>query len=139
MISTMPTPHEMCLRRFADAVTRRDPDAAIAECDPDVQFMSILSGLDGTAFRGHDGIRDYFRDVAAAWDEWRVELERVEEAPDGCRVAVSMTMHLSGQSSGLSLARRIGHLWEMRGGKLWRLTPYDDPDEPFRVAGMPVG
>jgi ketosteroid isomerase-like protein len=128
----------MRLYRFADAVTRRDAEAMIAECDPEVEFASVLSALENQVFRGPDGLRDYVRDVAGAWDEWRVELERVEEAPDG-RVAAAMTMHLRGQSSGLELARRIGHLWELRDGKLWRLTPYaDDPEAPFRETGLPA-
>jgi ketosteroid isomerase-like protein len=131
----MPTAAEQCVYRYADAVTRGDPEAAIAECDPHVEFCSVLAALEGRAFYGAAGIREYFKEIAAAWDEWRVELERVEEAPDG-RVAVAMSMRLRGQASGVAFERRLGHLWEMRGGKLWRLTPYDDPDEPFRVAGL---
>lgn len=134
-----PTPAEVRLYRFADAVTRRDVDGMIAECDPEVEFASVLSALENEAFRGPEGLRRYVRDVAGAWDEWRVELERVEEAPDG-RVAAAMTMHLRGNASGVAFAKRIGHLWELRDGKLWRVTAYaDDPDGPFRTTGLPLG
>ena len=133
----MTTPAEERARRFADAVTRRDPDAAIAECDPEVEFVSVLAALEPTAFRGAAGIREYFKVVASAWKEWRVVLDRVEEAPDG-RVAVAMTTHMRGRDSDAQLAQGIGHLWELRDGKLFRVTPSRDPAEPFRIAGLAV-
>ena len=117
----MPSPAEKRVYRYADAVTRRDPEAAIAECDPEVEFFSVLAALEGKAFFGPAGIREYFTEVASAWDEWRVELERVEEAQDG-RVAVAMTMHLRGHASGAAFERRAGNLWDLRGEKVWRVT-----------------
>jgi ketosteroid isomerase-like protein len=100
-----------------------------------VEFFSVLANLEGQAFTGHDGIRRYFEDVRASWDVWRVELERVEEAPDG-RLAVGMTMRLRGRSSGAAFERRVGHVWDTRDGKLLRCTPFDDPAEPFRATGL---
>ena len=111
----MPTPAEERIHRFADAVTRRNADAAIAQCRPDVEFHSALASLEGEAFIGHDGIRRYFQSVVGAWDEWRVELHRVEEVPDE-RLAVTMTMHVRGRQSGVSVAQEVGHVWDPEAG-----------------------
>jgi ketosteroid isomerase-like protein len=131
----MPTDAEQRLYRFADAVTRRDPDAAIAECHPDVEFYSALASLEGNAFAGHAGIRRYFDDVVSALGEWRVELHRVEEVPDG-RVVVAMTMHVRGLQSGAAISQPVGHVWEMEGGKLRRCTPFPDGDAALAAVGL---
>ena len=52
---------------FADAITRGEPDAAVALCDPEIEFLSVLA-VDGRAYVGHDGIRQYFEDVSSAWE-----------------------------------------------------------------------
>jgi ketosteroid isomerase-like protein len=118
---------------LSEAITRRDPEAAVALCDPEVEFLSMLD-VSGRRYHGHDGIRQYFRDVESAWNEWRVEVHRTMPAPDG-RVAIVMTMHVRGRGSGAPLHERTGHVWTLRDGLLLRNEPYRDPDEALRAVG----
>jgi ketosteroid isomerase-like protein len=122
------------VRRFADAVNEADPEAAVSVCDPEVEFLSVLA-VSGRAYRGHDGIRQYFEDVASAWQEWRVEAHRVAAAPDG-RVAIVMTMHFRGKESGAAFSEQTGHVWTLRNGKLLRNQPYRDADQALRELGV---
>ena len=131
----MPSAAEETLIRFADAVTRGDPEGAVAECHPDVSFSSVLASVDGEPFRGHDGIRRYFDSFLGTLEEWRVELHRVEEVPDG-RLAVTMTMHVRGRASGAALSQAVGHVWELRDGKLWHCSAFSDPAEALSEAGL---
>jgi ketosteroid isomerase-like protein len=122
------------VRAFADAITRADPDAAVAVCHPDIEFLSVLA-VSGRAYRGHDGIRQYFDDVASAWDEWRVEIHRVCSAPDG-RVVIVMTMHVRGRESGARLAEQTAHVWTVKQGRLLRNEPYREPADALRAVGL---
>ena len=122
------------VRALADAITRGDPEAAVAVCDPAVEFLSVLA-VSGHAYVGHDGIREYFDDVSSAWEEWRVEVHRVAPAPDG-RVVIEMTMHMRGKESGAALSQHTGHIWTLRDGKLLRNQPFREPEEAMRAAGI---
>ena len=122
------------MRGFADAVTRYDPDAAVAVCDPEIEFLSVLA-VSGRAYIGHDGIRQYFTDIASAWEEWRVEVHRIVAAPDG-RVVIVMTMHARGKESGAVLSELTGHVWTLRNGKLLRNQPFREPEQALRAAGL---
>jgi ketosteroid isomerase-like protein len=130
----VPTEGEQAAQLFADAVTSGDVDAAVALCHPEIQFDSVL-GISGRAYLGHEGIRQYFEDVASAWSEWMVEVEQVTEAADG-RVAIAMTMHARGKGSGASLAERTAHIWTLRDGRLWHNQPYREPEEALRALGL---
>jgi ketosteroid isomerase-like protein len=122
------------VRRLAEAITRRDPDAAVEVCDPDVEFHSVLE-ISGRAYYGHDGIRQYLDDVSSAWGEWTMEVHRVAPVPDG-RVVISMTMHMRGRESGAALSQPMGHVWTLRNGRLWRNQPFRDPEQAFREVGL---
>jgi ketosteroid isomerase-like protein len=124
---------EDAVRRFAEAVTLGDVDGAIAVCDPEVEFLSILS-LGARAYRGHDGIRQYFEDVASAWSDWTVDIERVLAGADG-RVAIVMTMSGRGRESAARFSERTGHVWTLRDGKLLRNQPFRDPDQVLAEVG----
>jgi len=130
----VPSESEETARRFADAVTRGDCEAAVALCHPEIVFDSVL-GISGRAYLGHDGVREYFDDVATAWKEWTVEVERVAEAADG-RVAIVMTMHARGKGSGASLAERTAHIWTLRDGRLLCNEPYREPEQALRALGL---
>lgn len=130
----MGTGNEEPVRRFAHAITRCDQEAAVAVCDPEIEFLSVLA-VSGRAYVGHDGIRQYFDDVSSAWEEWRVEVHRVAAAEDG-RVAIAMTMHVRGKESGAALSQRAGHVWTLRDGKLWRNQVYREPEQALRALGL---
>ena len=118
---------------FADAITRGDLDAAVALCDPEIEFLSVLA-VDGRAYVGHDGIRQYFEDVSSAREEWRVEVHRVAPGVDG-RVAIEMTMHVRGLGSGAALSEFAGHVWTVRNGKLLRNELHREPGHAPAAAG----
>jgi ketosteroid isomerase-like protein len=122
------------VRALADAINRADPDAAVAVCDPEIEFLSVLA-VSGKAYLGHAGIREYFDDVASHWAEWRVEVHRTAEATDG-RVAIVMTMHVRGKESGAVLSEETGHVWTLRDGRLRRNRPYREADEALRAVGI---
>jgi ketosteroid isomerase-like protein len=124
---------EDSVRGLADAINRRDPEAAIAVCDPDVEFLSVLA-VSGKAYRGHAGIREYFEDIASAWEEWRVEVHRIASGADG-RVAIVMTMHMRGKESGAALSEQTGHIWTLRDSKLLRNQPFREPEQALREVG----
>jgi ketosteroid isomerase-like protein len=130
----VPTEGEHAAQLFADAVTSGDVEAAVELCHPEIHFDSVL-GISGRAYLGHEGIRQYFEDVASAWSEWMVEVEQVTEAADG-RVAIVMTMHARGKGSGAGISKRTAHIWTIRDGKLWHNEPYREPDEALRTLGL---
>src|SRR5688500_17202640 len=121
----MATDGEYPVRAFAEAVTAGDVDAAVAVCHPEIEFFSVLA-VSGRAYIGHDGIREYFDDIASAWAEWRVEVHRIAPGPDG-RVAIVMSMHVRGKESGAVLSERTDHVWTLEGGKLRHNQPYREP------------
>jgi ketosteroid isomerase-like protein len=130
----MGTQDEDAVRGLANAINQRDPEAAVAVCDPGVEFLSVLA-VSGRAYIGHAGIREYFDDISSAWKEWRVEVHQVAAARDG-RVAIVMTMHMRGKESGATLAERTGHIWTLRKGKLLRNQPFREPEEALREVGQ---
>jgi hypothetical protein len=49
-------------------------ETGIALTDPSMEFRSVLAAVEPRTYRGHDGVREYFRDMAEAWREWRLEV-----------------------------------------------------------------
>ena len=130
----METVNERAARVFAEAITNGYPDAAVAICDPEIEFSSVL-GISGRAYTGHEGIRLYLDDVKSAWSHWRVEVDRIVEGGDG-RVAIVMTMHARGKGSGAILHEHTAHIWTLRKGLLLRNQPFREPAEALRELGV---
>jgi ketosteroid isomerase-like protein len=130
----MGTPGEYPVRAFAEAVTAGDVDAAVDGCHPEIEFLSVLA-VSGRRYLGHAGVRDYFKDIASAWAEWRVEVHRIVPGPDG-RVAIVMSMHVRGKESGAILSERTDHVWTLRDGKLLRNEPFREPGGALRELGI---
>jgi ketosteroid isomerase-like protein len=130
----MGTPSDASVRGFAEAITRGDLDGALEVCHPEVEFLSVLA-VDGKAYLGHAGIRQYFDDVHSAWDEWTVEVHRTADVPDG-RIVIEMTMHARGRESGLPIAVFAAHVWTLKDGKLLRNQPFREPEQALREVGQ---
>jgi ketosteroid isomerase-like protein len=124
------------VRAFVAAITERDVEAALELCHPEIEFFGLMAQLAAKPYRGFAGIRRYFKDIDATWEEWRVEVERLVSAPDG-RVMIVTSTHMRGKGSGLPFAQRVAHLWQFKDHKLWRATLYRDPADAVRATGLP--
>jgi uncharacterized protein len=131
----MPDDPTAPVRQFAETIAQRDVERALEACHPEIEFHSMLGELEGSTYHGHAGIRRYFDDIAATWDEWRPDIEDVAAAPDG-RAVIVLHMRVRGRGSGVPLEQRFAHVWELKDGKLWRSTGFSDPDEAFRAVGL---
>jgi ketosteroid isomerase-like protein len=130
----MRTPSIYPVGRFAEAITTGDLESALEVCHPEIEFLSVLA-VSGRRYHGHQGIRQYFDDVASAWAEWRVEVHEIVPGPDG-RVAIVLHMHARGKESGAILSERADHVWTLKDGRLLRNEPFRERGAALRELGI---
>ena len=122
----MSTSIEVVSRAY-EAFKALDAEALIAVADPEIEFGTSAAAPGGT-YRGHPGVRRYMKEIEGAFgDRWEAEIERVAEVGDD-RVIVIARIFGEGKA-GERLELPVGHVWELRDGKLLRGTVYLDPHE----------
>jgi ketosteroid isomerase-like protein len=69
--------------RAADAFNRRDLDAVLALCDPDIEFADFLMEMEGGgSFRGHEGVRSWWETYFTVFPDVSQEIEEVRDLGD---------------------------------------------------------
>jgi ketosteroid isomerase-like protein len=102
------------VRAVFEAFAERDVEAVLARSHADIVFVAVTGDHAGRTepYRGHDGLRQYFRDVAAVWDELR--LVPGEFRRDGDTILV--TGRVSARSPARIVAGSTGWIWRLREG-----------------------
>ena len=115
--------HEATIREGIAALNRGDADGIASMLDPEVELVPLRAVLDGSVYRGHDGMRRWLADMSEDWAEFELTAEEVRDlGPE--RVLVQATMRLRGQS-GVALSSAAAWLCDMRGGKVSRIRFYE--------------
>jgi uncharacterized protein len=119
-----------------DAYNRRDPEAFVSRCEPDCDWYPFLrSRVEGeTGYRGHDGIREWFRDIDSMFSEMRAEVRDIRDLGD--RVLGLGTLRGRGRESGAEVSSPIGWLIEVREGMLRRGWAYASHEEALEAADL---
>jgi ketosteroid isomerase-like protein len=126
------------VRRACDANRSGPPDAtveaALMLADPSIEFRSRLSSVEGSTYRGHDGVRRYFADMADAWQEWRNEVSEIGEVGQDA-VMTDVTFRATGKS-GVEVALRSAIVWVLSEGRVLQMHAYPTPSEALDAAGL---
>jgi ketosteroid isomerase-like protein len=103
--------------------------------DPGVHLHQ-MSGFVDTAgeFDGYEGLVASTREFIGVFDGLGFIPERIGQSGD--QVAVAVRVVGSGRRSGAPLEERVGHLFKLRDGRVVHWDVFDDPSEPFRLAGI---
>ena len=128
---------EMALRAY-EAWNARDFDACIALIDPEVEWSFVGSAqMPGTdeVYRGHEGVRRFWREFIDPWESLRIEITDMREAGD--TLVVLVQFHAVGMESGVELTVPFVHLANYRNRKLLRFRAYADRAEALKAAGLP--
>jgi uncharacterized protein len=111
-----------------------DIDGLIAICDGDFELDMSARLLNPETYRGHEGIRRFYREVCEVWEEFRWEPLRFFEAAD--KVVVLLHSHGRGRGSGLEMARDAAMVWTVREDRAASVRFYIDQTEALEAAGL---
>ena len=110
------------VRGVFDAFSRRDLAALRDLADPGIVFVPPTGRLAGRTepYRGHDGMRQYFRDVAAVWEELRLSPRDFRASGD----RILVTGRVSARSRSRTVSGSTGWIWRVRDGKVTYVRVY---------------
>jgi ketosteroid isomerase-like protein len=123
-------------RRGLEAFNAHDTEAFVEFWHPTCEFFTVTgSRMDGTPYRGHEGIRQYMAEVEEAWTGFRFDTDEVREGKDGAVVAVGY-LRGKGRESGAAVEQRMGVVWRFEGGKLRHCRAYANPADALEAVGL---
>ena len=126
------------VRRVFEASARGDEQAVLALYHPEVEWDASRTqpgfGEFADLYRGHDGLRRFFRRWREVWDTDEYEYNELIDA--GNAVVSVGTQHGRGHASGLEIARTLVGLWTVRDGKVVRVVWFPTREEALEAVGL---
>ena len=120
-------------REVMDALGRRDAERLIALSHPEVEWHSFFALGEGGAYRGHDGTRQYMKDLT---DAFEIGFAEVDDALGvGDLTLLVGSLQYRGKGSGVESSTPVGWLLEFRAGKLVRFQAFRDPEQALGSLG----
>ena len=121
--------------RVVDAFNRRDLDAFAEHCTADVEWFPSLAGtIEGSSYKGREGMERYFEDYNEARERFMVENDEYRSVDD--RVLACGRLDAIGRGSGVPVTTPIWTVIEFRGGKVSRARVFHDRGEALRAVGL---
>ena len=110
------------IKAVFEAFAERDVEGVVAHSHPDIEFSAVTGDHAGRTepYRGHDGLRQYFRDVSAVWDELRIVPGDFREDGD----TILVTGRVSARSPARIVAGSTGWIWRLRDGLVTHVRVY---------------
>lgn len=123
------------IRRAFQAFNERDVERMLAGWADDVEMRLVggFADLMGAEFRGHEGVRRWFKEWVENVDV-RVEIEEIHDAGD--RVVVIARAVGAGEVSGAPVALRGGQIYTFRDGLVIAVDNYYEASEALEAAGL---
>ena len=122
-------------RRASVAYNAHDLEAFIAYLDPSIELHSAFAALGGGVHSGHDGVREYFRELEDAWgDEIRGEIEAFFDL--GEDTLAFYVLHGRGRQSGAEVAMPLAQVVRWRDGLVVYFKVYAHREDALSDLGV---
>ena len=86
------------------------------------------------AYEGIAGAEAFLRDWTAAWEDWELELDALQDA--GNRVIGLVRQRGRSRSAGMLVEMSFAQVWTVRDGKETRMEMFSDREEALRAVGL---
>jgi ketosteroid isomerase-like protein len=125
---------EIVERAYARFKASGSPEASLVGPGFVWDMTQMASWPEQPIFEGREGMLSFITEWAAAWEDWRIEVERLHESGD----KVVAVLHQTGRSrtSGLAVEMTFAQVWTMRDGKYQRMDMYSDVAKALTDAGV---
>ena len=128
----MASENEALVRRLYAAANARDMDAILAGAHEDCEVHPVLgANLAADVYRGHQGIRQWTRDLWGDWESFETSVGEMVEHSD--RLLYPVGLRGRGRASGAPFETEIFHLTTVRDGLVFRIEGFSDRDSAQRA------
>ena len=121
------------VRRWLDGVSRGE--LSLELCDPEIQIENIAEFPITGPYRGHDGVRRWWEDIAEAFSEVRFELEELIDVEDG-RVLSTQRMVGRFRNTDIPVDTPWASLISVRDGSIARAVGFASRRQALEAAGL---
>ena len=126
---------EQVARNIAEGISTRDVGALEANSDPDIEYTSRFTAVEGKTYGGRSAWSDYISDVDAAWKDFEVTAGEMIPARPEKRVA-AIRVGAVARGSGVPIDERAFAAWEFRDGKALRGRTCANRAEALKAIGI---
>jgi ketosteroid isomerase-like protein len=114
------------------AFAERDLERVLELIDPEVEFTTVTADYAGRTepYSGHEGMREYFRDVALVWDDLRLTPREFREVGD----SILVTGRVNARSPARIVDGSTGWVWRVRNGRVVYGRVYASAGDAERAA-----
>jgi uncharacterized protein len=135
-IGAMPQEDVETIRAGLAAVNRRDVEGMLSTLHPDAEMVPAKAVLEGSVYRGHEGLRRWVDEMAEDWDDFHIDPHEVRGLEEG-RVLVLGRFQARGKS-GVTMDQPAAWICELTAGKVARIRFYADADAALAAAAPPA-
>ena len=133
----MPGENVEVVRRLYEAVARHDAETVLDLYHPDVEWdftnSPVGDAMSRRVYRGHEGLRLWWREWSEAWERYNDGYDELIEAND--HVIVKVTSRGRGRASGADVAWTQYGVWSVRDGRIVRVEWFRDLQDAQVAAG----
>lgn len=115
------------LRSGYEAFNAGGVRAILEDLDPDIRIQERGTVPDRASYHGREGVKKFFDVIVEAFDDLHYDVEEVIDK--GVHVIVVLRQTVHGRGSGIRMAGRTVHLWEMRNGRPISLTIFGTTEQ----------
>ena len=120
------------LRTGYAAANRGDVEGFLVSVHPDVEFTSLIAEAEGETFRGHDGVRRWWREVVAPLGGLHGEPEQIRDLGDTLVARVTATY----RPGGVEVPQTIWHVVRYQDGRAIWWQFFRTEAEALETAGL---
>jgi len=129
------------VRDLLEAFQQRDHERAFDFYDPDIEWDATTARESSPdladVYRGHEGVRTYWRRWLSAWRDLEFEIQDVRAGEGDEVVAVIRNQRQWGRQTGIvTEIPPYGLVFTIRGGKVVRWRIYADHASALEAAGL---
>jgi ketosteroid isomerase-like protein len=122
--------------RAAYEVFNQTGEIVLDHLAPDFEMHQASSIIDTAGvFHGRNALRDVLRELDEAFEDFKTEVEKIIEAPNGEIVALVHAFG-RGRGSGAEMDNHIAHVWTYREDKAIRMVAYEDQADALEAVGL---
>ena len=123
------------VRAAFEAFQRDGVEGIMPFLDEQIEWRNPEDSPIAGVWRGHDGVRDWFKQASEAFGDMTFTPEEFREVSED-RILVLLRFGLTGTESGIQMEVPFAHVIDMKAGRATALRMYSDQLKALEAAGL---